>query len=157
SHRDYLGSILSLGIDRSFVGDVVPQNDHAALIFVSRRIAPFISSELDRVGSDKVTVKEEAPPDGFTAERKTEDVQAVAASLRLDAVLGAVFQVSRSEAKELVLRELCEVNFETEDRPDRTVVCGDVISARGYGKFAVGEEIGVTRSGKIRVTVRKYV
>ena len=157
SHRDYLGSILSLGIDRSQLGDVVPQDGHSARIFVFRKIAPFISSELDRVGSDKVTVTEEIPPDGFTAERKTEDVQAVAASMRLDAILGAVFPMSRSDAKELVLRELCEVNFETEGRPDRTVGCGDVISARGYGKFSVEEETGVTRSGKIRVTVKKYV
>ncbi|MBR6916144.1 MAG: hypothetical protein IKN36_07280 [Clostridia bacterium] len=156
-HRDYLGSVLALGIDRGSVGDIVPENGFSARIFVTSKIAPLISSELDRVGSDKVTVKEEAPPDGFTAERKTEQITAVAASMRLDALIGAVFPLSRSDAKELVLRGLCEVNFEDEDRPDRTVGPGDVISARGYGKFSVGEETGVTRSGKIRVTVNKYV
>ena len=77
--------------------------------------------------------------------------------MRLDALLGAVFPLSRSDAKELVLRGLCEVNYMTEDRPDRSVGTGDVISARGYGKFSVGEETGVTRSGKVRVTVEKYV
>ncbi len=157
SHRDYLGSILALGIERSSVGDIVTENGFSARIFVSSRIAPFIAAELDRVGSDKVTVKEEAPPEGFSAERKTERITAVAASMRLDAIVGAVFPLSRADAKELVLRGLCEVNFEAEDRPDRTVGPGDVISARGYGKFAVEEETGVTRSGKIRVAVNKYV
>ncbi len=156
-HRDYLGSLLALGIDRSALGDIVAVSDHGARIFVLRKIAPFISSELDRVGSDKVTVRQEIPPEGFTAERKTEEIPAVTASMRLDALIGAVFPLSRSDAKELVLRGLCEVNFEVEDRPDRTVSPGDVISARGYGKFAVGEEAGVTRSGKVRVTVKKYV
>ena len=157
SHRDYLGSVLALGIDRGSVGDILTDGDFSARIFVFRRIAPLVASELDRVGSDKVTVREEIPPVGLFAERKTEEITAVAASMRLDALVGAVFPLSRADAKELVLRGLCEVNYMTEDRPDRTVGEGDVISARGYGKFAVGKEVGVTKSGKIRVTVRKYV
>lgn len=156
-HRDYLGSVLSLGIDRSSVGDIVTDGDHAARVFVLRKTAPFILAELERVGSDKVLIREEEPPAGFTAERKTEDVSAVAASMRLDALVGAVFSMSRSDAKSLVEAAQTEVNYITEDRPDRTVAPGDVVSVRGYGKFAVGDETGGTKSGKIRVTVRKYV
>ncbi|MBR7032654.1 MAG: hypothetical protein IKI03_03375 [Clostridia bacterium] len=157
SHRDYLGSVLALGIERSFVGDIVTDGDYAARVFVFSKIAPLISSELDRVGSDKVAVTEEPLPPGFTAERRMEEFSAVTASMRLDAFVGSVFNLSRSDAKELVLHGLCEVNFETADRPDRSVGEGDVISARGYGKFIVGDISGTTRSEKTRVTVRKYI
>ncbi len=156
-HRDYLGSLLALGIDRSSVGDIVTDGEYSARIFLFSKIASLAVSELDRVGSDRVTVVRETPPFGFVSARRTEEVVVVAASMRLDALLGAVFPMSRSDAKELVERGLSEVNYLTEDRPERTLAAGDVVSARGYGKFEVKGTDGATRSGRVRAVVRKYV
>ena len=156
-HRDYMGSILAEGIDRSVVGDVVPDGDHSALIFVSREIAPFLTDNLDRVGSDKVTVTEETVAEDFVIEKKFETGTAVAASLRLDALIGAVANLGRSEAREAVESGRCAVNYLTELKADRQIKEGDVISLRGFGKIVTGSVTGTTRSGKLRVEYKKYI
>ena len=156
-HRDYLGSLLALGVERDAVGDILTDGTSAARVFVLKTVAPIITSDLDRVGSDKVRVAVEDPPPDITAEPKREPLSAVSASMRLDAVVGSVFFLSRSEAKEAVEKALVEVNYMTEQKAERTLAPGDVVSVRGFGKFSVGEQSGLTRSGKVRVTVEKYV
>ena len=156
-HRDYMGSILAAGVDRAVVGDIVPEGDFTARIFVSREIAPYLADNLDRIGSDKVTVTEETVPDDFVIERKFERGSASTASLRLDAVIGAVAGLGRSEAREAVESGRCSVNYLTEMKADRQIKEGDVISLKGFGKIVTGSVTGTTRSGKLRLEYKKYI
>ena len=156
-HRDYMGSILAAGVDRSVVGDIVPDGDFAALAFVSREIAPYLAENLDRIGSDKVTVSPAEVPEDFVIEKKFESGVAIAASLRLDALVGAVADMGRNEAREAVESGRCSVNYLTEQRADRQIKEGDVISLKGFGKIVTGPVTGTTRSGKLRVEYKKYI
>ncbi|MBR6290873.1 MAG: hypothetical protein IKR53_05460 [Clostridia bacterium] len=156
-HRDYMGSILAAGVDRSVVGDIVPEGDFSARVFVSREIAPYLAANLDRIGSDKVTVKETETPADFVIEKKYETGTAVAASLRLDAVIGAVADLGRNDAREAVEGGRCSVNYLTELKADRQIKEGDVISLKGFGKIVTGPVTGTTRSGKLRVEYKKYI
>ena len=56
SHRDFLGSILGLGIERIKVGDILVY-DGEALCFSDSSISQYIVSNLERVGHTKVTAQ----------------------------------------------------------------------------------------------------
>lgn len=157
THRDYMGSILGLGVERETVGDIVPLDDRSAVVFASSVTAPFIASELRKIGRDTVKVAESLLPDGYAVTKKLEEGLIIAASPRVDAVVAGFTGLSRADAKEMCLSGLVDVNYVTEESPDRNLAEGDTVSVRGYGKFIVDSFRGETRSGRDRIAVMRYV
>lgn len=156
-HRDYMGSVLGLGLEREMVGDIVLTGDFSAVMFASAVAAPFIEGNLTKVRRDTVKVSPAEIPMGLILTKKFEEKLIVAASPRLDAVVAGFTGASRATAKEMCTGGLVDVNYLTEEAPDRSLSEGDVVSVRGYGKFAVGAFAGETRSGRLRLAVKKYV
>ena len=157
THRDYMGSILGLGLEREVVGDIVPRDDHSALIFSSEVTAEFIKGTLTKIGRDTVKISNFDIPAGYEIEKKLEEKLVIAASPRLDAVVAGFTGASRADAKSLCLGGFVDVNHLTEESPDRALGVGDTVSVRGYGKFIINSFAGETRSGRLRVSVKKYV
>lgn len=157
SHRDYMGSILALGIEREVVGDIAVTDDYSAIVFVSEVIAPYITTSLERAGRDKIRVSVADVPPDFVIPRKFQSMQLVAASPRADAVVAALTNASRAEAKDMCLGGLVDVNHVSCTATDKTVSPGDIVSVRGYGKFIIDSFNGETRSGRARLSVRKYL
>lgn len=158
SHRDYLGSVLSLGIDRSVVGDIVLSSEAGgAYIFCDGGIADFIAMELTRVGTDTVKVKRVEIGEDFAPKRALSHVSDTVASARVDCVVAALCSLSREKAATAVRSGLVEVEYETEEAPDRVIVPPCVMSVRGYGKFIVNSLSEHTRKGRIRLDADKYV
>lgn len=157
SHRDYMGSILALGIDRSVVGDIVPDGNSRATVFVSCKIADYISSELRRAGRDHVKCRRISLPEGFAIRHEFEEIHVVAASDRSDAVVAALTGSSRSAAKEMCTAGLVDVGYITREASDQKISQGDTISVRGFGKFIIDSFDGETRSGRLHLSARKYV
>ena len=156
SHRDYLGSILSLGIDRSVIGDIVVCSEHTAYLFCERSIADYIKENLEKVSSDAVTVRESALPSGSFGEKKYREIRDTVASLRTDAVIASALGLSREAAKRTVLSGICEINYECETSPDREMSAGDVFSVRGYGKYKLSSLGGENARGRLRIVIHKY-
>ena len=77
-------------------------------------------------------------------------------SPRLDALVAAVYKLSRGEAQKLFEKELVLVNSLPARSPSMAAKAGDIISVRGYGRFAFDGESGETRKGRVRATVRVY-
>ena len=158
SHRDFLGALLGLGLERSVVGDIhLTDGAQGAYVWVEESIAPFVCSELRSVGRDTVKVKEVTLPDGFSPVRKTIPIRDTVASPRLDAVVASLCSLSREQARETVERGLVELNYESEERGDRTVTAPAVISVRGHGKFRVTSLSELTKKGRLRLVAEKYV
>ncbi len=158
SHRDFLGSILALGIKRAVLGDIIVDSDGAgAVIIADTKIAPFLSSELVRVGSDTVKTYISPLPDGFSGGRRTERITAPVASLRADCVAAALANLSRERAKELIISGAAELNYETITKPDIIVEAGDILTIRGHGKFIIGNIDGTTRRGRLRMCADRYI
>ena len=158
SHRDYLGSVLSLGIDRSVVGDIVlSDDDGGAYIFCDGGIADFIAMELKQVGGDTVRVKRVDIGEEFAPKRALSHISDTVASARVDCVVAAVCSLSREKASAAVRSGLVEVEYEVEDAPDRVIVPPCVMSVRGYGKFVINDLSEHTRKGRIRLDADKYV
>ncbi len=157
SHRDYLGSILALGIERPALGDILVQDEHSAVVFCTDKIFDYLMSGIDRIASDKVNVCEFVPDEDFGAKREFLPIRDTVASKRLDCVVGALTNLSREKAQALIRTGLCEVNYLTQQRVDAEVKVPCVISARGYGKFNVLSFDGETKRGRLRLVAQKYV
>lgn len=157
SHRDYLGSILSLGIERCSVGDIAVQDKHGAVVFCTDKIFDYLLSGIDRIASDKVTVSEFLPDCDFGAKREYQPIRDTVASERLDCIVGALTNLSREKAQTLIRSGLCEVNYLQETRVDVAVKPPSVITLRGYGKYDVLDFDGETKRGRLRLIAQKYV
>ena len=156
SHRDYLGSILALGISRDVVGDIAVVGEHTAVVFVADSIAPYILSSLERIGRDKVKLSLITPDEGFKIPRRYESLVVPVASNRLDCLVASLTGLSRADAKSLITTGMVELSYRVIQSPDEDFSEDDVVSIRGYGKYVVDSFGGLTRSGRTRVSVRKY-
>lgn len=157
AHRDVLGSVLALGIKREAVGDIaVEDGGERAILFAQPKLAPFLISELDRVGGEKVAVREAAVPPAFDGWRRFTPISDTVASDRLDAVVAALTNLSRDRAAELIERGMVELRYAEVLKSDARVADGDVISVRGCGKYVVDSVGGATKKGRMRLSARKY-
>ena len=156
SHRDYLGSILGLGVERDAVGDIIVIDSHTAYIFVLDSIAKLILEGLERIGSDKVKAEIVTLGDDFAYKRNFISISDTVASARLDCVVASLANLSRDKAQRLIESGLCQFNFTEEERCDRAVKAGDIITLRGYGKFIIRDISGQTKKGRLRLLADKY-
>lgn len=156
SHRDYLGSLLSLGIERDVLGDIVLDGNDATLLCLAR-IRSFLLMNVERIGGDGVRVKEITLPPDFDGGRRTMPVSDTVASARLDCVVAALANLSREGAQEVIRDGLVELDYECEERPDHLLHPPCTLSVRGVGKFNVLSLDTLTRKGRIRLLAEKYV
>ncbi|MBR5539213.1 MAG: hypothetical protein IKU61_04870 [Clostridia bacterium] len=163
THRDYLGGILSLGLDRANIGDIVPIDDYSAYIFVSRKVAAFLtdgdfsSDGGIRIAKDKVKITRTKLPPDFVIEQKFKAISDTVASERLDCIVAALCNLSREHAKEKILIGDVDRNYETATEISTSVEAGDHISIRGVGKFLIESVKDPTKKGRIRLLAKKFV
>ncbi len=155
SHRDFLGSILGLGIDRSRVGDIFVR-ENGAVCFLHEEIAPFVFSQLKKVSKTPVNVTRCCPQEA-SAEREIQQKRMTVASLRLDAVAGAVFHLARGKVQDAIHGEKVFVNWAVVTDVSRQLKKGDMISLRGFGRFRLLETGAVNKKGRIAIEVGLYV
>lgn len=156
THRDWLGAILALGIERHVLGDIAVFDEHRAFVFLKPSMVPFVTENLTHAGSDTVRAAAVTLPDGFEIPRSFERIEASVASPRLDGVVRALTNLSRSDAASLVLAGDVELNYFPEEKTDAPVEDGDTLSIRGYGKYIIDSANTVTRRGRNRLVARKY-
>jgi len=157
-HRDLLGAVMGLGIEREMTGDIAPgrfRDAPCAYLFALRELADYIAASLDSAGraAIRASVAGEAPqlmpPEG-QALRLTVQQE------RLDAVAAAAFRLSRSEAQRLVAAGLVKLNHVPCLRGDARLREGDLISARGYGRVRLTAFQGESRRGRRVVLAFRY-
>ncbi|MDD3364818.1 MAG: YlmH/Sll1252 family protein [Syntrophomonas sp.] len=153
-HRDYLGAVLNLGIKREKLGDIVVQNG-AAFLIADIELADFICQQLTRVKHCNVEV-EMIPDEAFVFEPpELTELQLSLASLRLDAIIAAAFNLSRSDVSALIEGGKVRINQMEIYKCSAPVKAGDLISVRGLGRFRLDEVGGITRKGRYRVLVSR--
>ena len=156
NHRHFLGTILSLGIERNKVGDILPDRC-GATIFVLSDIADFIKENITKVAGCGVDIDVLDFADIKIPEKRFELIDVVCASMRLDACLGAILKISRKDAKNLALSGNVSVNHMEAKSENVKLSVGDLLSVRGFGRAEILEMGGKTRSDRIHVTVKKYI
>ncbi len=156
SHRDILGSALGLGIKREMLGDIFIDSQRAVLMCDSQ-VSDFLLMNLKTIGRKKVEVSLCPAKIAVSLERKFVLTRHVIASLRLDAVVGAAANLSRSEAAASISGGNVSVNFATTEDLSKKLCVGDVISIRHHGRFVLETICGETRKGRLAVELKKYV
>lgn len=155
SHRDYLGSLMGLGIKRETIGDITVRED-CAFIFTLRGVSRYICENLIKVG--RGTVRSEICPltDYVYDEGETETVFASVASLRLDSVVSSAFNLSRTNSSLAVASGIVYVNSVQILKNDYILRQGDKIVLRGKGKVILEEIIGESKKGRIHINIKKF-
>jgi RNA-binding protein YlmH len=159
THRDLLGSLLALGIERDVIGDVafLDGDGFSAVVFCDALISEFIMLELCRVANDAVKVKRTVVDKDFAPHRSFLHISDTVASSRIDSVVAALCSLSRDKARAAVVSELVEVDFAVESRPDHQISAPCIVSVRGYGRFKVNSVSDMTRKGRLRLDADKYL
>lgn len=154
-HRDFLGSLMALGIKRESVGDILVE-DGRAVVFVCEEISKFIISQTEKIG--RVGVKATI---GFTlplpAADNLQEFSATVASLRLDCIVSALANISRNAASQIIAEGRVSVNSVVSEKPTKSLLTGDVLSIRGKGKFIIDSLADKTRKDRFIVKFKKYV
>ncbi len=154
SHRDFLGAILNLGIERSVLGDIVFTEDDT-YIFAKESIAQFICDELTRVRKTTVKCKiTDAVPEGRLYSTKMIKVQAVGE--RIDALVAKVFSLSRDEASTLFARGLVFISGKCCESVSHKLKEGDLVSVRGHGRFVYHGVENLSKKGKLNILIEQY-
>ena len=154
SHRDFLGAILNLGIERSCIGDIVIL-DNVGYIFAKDDIANYISEALIRVKNTDVRASVcKKLPEGELY--KTEAVKIQLSGIRIDAAVSKVFAISREASLSLFKKGLVFVNGKECTNNSYQPKTDDVISVRGFGRFIWCSEVGLSRKGKLIIEIKVY-
>lgn len=159
SHRDYLGSLLALGIERHTIGDIAVKDDCHAVIVARRNICTFLLTALERVGADKVHASPLSQEElsELPDTRKYEHISDTVASPRLDAIVAVCANLARDKAKQAVSSGLVELNFRPAVSPDTEVPEGAYLSIRGIGRFYFEGIDGTSKKGRLRIHVKRFI
>ncbi len=155
SHRDVLGALMSLGIIRENIGDILVDDD-GAYIFVVSEIVDFLLLHLLSIGKANVKVEKLAEEDFIPPVPKTKELRATVPSLRLDAIVSAAYGISRSKALPLIQGGYVRVNWDEVLKPDKVLQQGDVISVKKKGRARLQHVGNFTKKGRIAITIILY-
>ena len=161
THRDYLGSLLSLGIDRSVTGDILVRDERSGIgpgadIIVKEEMAEFIRLHYEKAGRTGLETEILPLDELHPATAETELIRDTVASLRLDSIVASAFRLSRAKAAESIRRGLVSVNSMEAVKPDMEIHENDKIVLRGKGRLILTEAGGTTRRDRIRVCYRMF-
>lgn len=154
SHRDFLGALLHLGVERSVLGDILIRENRGYL-FCLDSMADYLSENLERVRHTAVRCRqaEEIPS---ATDKALKEINLVIASLRLDALVAGAFHLSRSQSTALFNQERIFVNGVSVTSPSAAFREGDLISVRGKGRFYYDGELRETKKGRKGVKIRLF-
>lgn len=156
SHRDYLGAIMGLGLKREMIGDI-KVCDYGADVFCLKSSAEYICENLKKSGRGSVTGEILSVNSFKNSEDKYETVFATVSSLRLDGIVAAFFNISRSSASEAVNKGLIFVNSSQCLKGDYILKERDKIVFRGKGKTVLSEIKGISKKGKLKIEYKRYI
>ena len=154
THRNYLGSLLSLGIERDKIGDLIVDNN-ICYVAVCSDISDYIIMNLERIGKNPCKIKEVTTGiEDINHQFKNEFI--LIQSMRLDSVVAKLTKKSRGIAQEIIEEGLVLVNYTITRNKSFEISKGDRVTIRRYGKFIIGECSGQSKSGKYKIEIKKY-
>ena len=154
THRDFLGALMSLGLERETIGDILVE-DGSCVVFVRSEIRDYIVSQIFKIGNVGVKIGDlngEQLPRGRDAEERDYTVS----SLRLDAVVAAITGLSREKTKSLILSGSVALEHVECKNVSQAVGEHDTVTVRGKGKFKINGVRGETKKHRIRISIIHY-
>lgn len=163
NHRDFLGALMNLGIEREMVGDIlVTESTHSgkhnnAYIFCVDTVADYIAENLTKIRHTNVKCTFCSTQDTDEIQIKKEPLHIIAASARADAVTATITGLSRSSTSLLFREKKFSLNNRLYENSSYQLKPGDVFSIRGYGKYEFVETGSATRKGRLNIELLRYI
>lgn len=154
SHRDFLGALMSLGIERDTVGDILVE-DGRCVVFLTEEISSYVTSQITKIGRAGVKLCQ-ADLSRLPKGRGFDEQSITVSSLRLDNIVAAVSGLSREKTKSLILLGGVSLNFSECTNISRALSGGDVLSVRGKGKYKINGVTGETKKHRIKLSIIHY-
>ncbi len=154
-HRDYLGSILSLGIDRNVTGDIIVR-DFGADIIILKSMEEFLLANYNQAGHTKLSVEILPISELDLGEVHTSIKHDTVASLRLDNIVGSAFNLSRTKAQEFIKSGIVFVDNIQCEKYDKEIAENSKIVLRGKGKVVLKSIGNKTRKDRIYIELEIY-
>ena len=155
SHRDYLGSLMNLGVERCKMGDILLLED-CAEVFVCQNIAGYLCQELTRI-RHTVVQTELVVPEEISYEPRFEEVKGTVSSIRLDSVLALAYPLSRSKMTSYIEGGRVFVNGKLITSNGYHLKEGDILSVRGLGRIRYEGMLSETKKKRCLISLRKYI
>lgn len=156
NHRDYLGSLLSLGIRREKVGDIIINKDNTYII-LKEELRDYVMFHYNKIKHTPIRVDEIGLNEIVSSPHNYKEIRGTIASLRLDSVVSLGFRLSRTEAQSLIIKEKVFLNWQAINKNFCNIQAKDVISVRGMGRVIVDDIEGRTKAGRIHIVLKKLI
>ncbi len=154
THRDFLGALMNLGIERSCIGDIVV-NEGLTLCFVKDDIKNYIESQISKIGRTGVkTVDDKDCRIDFSDD--IESVSLIVSSMRLDVVIAAITKLSREKTADFILSGKAFINYEEVKNVSCILKPEDILTIRGFGKYVIKKQLGTTKKGRLKINIEHY-
>lgn len=152
-HPDILGSLMSLGLDRSKFGDIRVDDNRIEFAVVSE-MSDYVMSHLTSIGKSKIKLDELQHDHPYLENTDTwlEESHTVS-SMRIDTIIASLFNISRQKASTLIHGGKVKVNWTVREQPSFELHESDLLSIRGYGRIRIGLIEGRTKKDKIRLQI----
>lgn len=154
THRDVLGAVMSLGIERKSTGDIIISDDNTAYLFCLKNIAQYILTNLDSVSHTGIKCRQAKFPLELSASTTNRTINI--ASERLDSIIAAVYNLSRSSSKELILSQKAYINSRLVTNAGVIIPPGSIVSLRGYGRFIYNGILRTTKKNRLCASISTY-
>ena len=156
THRDFLGALMGAGIARETVGDICVGKGYCDF-FVTAEIAPYIEQSFSSAGRTKVRLNRIPLSEATIPQAETKEIRDTVSSLRLDSIISSGFRVSRTAAAGYITAGKVAINGLPCEKPDKPVAEGVKVSVRGLGKIQLINVGGLTKKGRISITINRYI
>lgn len=155
-HRDILGALMGLGIDRRNIGDLIISAGNVKII-CTKKIADFIMNNLTTIGAAAVSCSYDELSSIPPREERCKEISATVASLRIDSVASSGYGTSRSKMTADIEADKLKLNWQSVKNPSQLVKEGDIISMRGKGRLEVFQIKGQTKKGRTGILLKRYI
>ncbi len=155
-HQDILGSILSLNISSSYLGDIIIDNDNY-YFYIMSSLSNFIKDNLKVIGNNRVLLKEIELKELESYERKYEKCEVVVSSLRIDSVISRIINTNRDNVVKMINDKKVILNYQILTKNTYLLKENDIFSIKRYGKYKFIGIINMTKKNNFVIEYLKYV
>ncbi len=156
SHRDFLGALMGVGVERETIGDICVDKGSCDF-FVTAQIAPYILQHLTGAGRTRLNLAQIPLSDTHIPSPEFKEIRDTLSSLRLDSVISSGFRIGRSLASGFVTQGKAAIDGLVCEKPDKIVGEGATISVRGMGKIRLAAINGRTKKDRICILIHRYL
>lgn len=155
-HQEIMGSLYSLSIDKSMIGDIIIDEDNY-YFYIIDKMSSFIENSLFMIGNKYVTIEEIDINEMKDYKKKYETNNMIVSSLRIDTIVSRITNTSRNNAIELIKNKNVILNYSLLKDGSITLKENDIFSIRRYGKYKFSKVIKNTKKDNIVIEYYKYI